>query len=180
MLPACSDDEFGILPPAAEPYRATLAEVRARFVDEAPEDQRYKRGLIATVLEVHLAVIRSLFKDHHPVIWLNGGFTTHKRWKAPSDADIAVLVPAGAYQRALIDRARPLWTLSNVTAQLGDGGPIVVTDALHTGLGLTDAYVINADVPAQVETWRRTWSRVSGPDGNIVNGMRKGFVEVIG
>jgi len=124
-------------------------------------------------------MIRSLFKGHSPVIWLDGGFVTHKQWKAPRDADIAVLIPASAYDRANMDRARPLWTLSNVTAQLGDGGPSVVTDALHTGLGLTDAYVVNADVPAQVERWKRTWSKVRGADGHIVEGMRKGFVEVI-
>lgn len=179
MLPTCSGDEFGILPPSDQPYRATLAELRTRFVEEAPEDQRHKRGLILTVLDIHITLVRSLFQGYDPVIWLNGGFVTHKRWKAPRDADIAVLIPSGAYERATIDRARPLWSLANVTAQLGDGGPILVTEALHTGLGLTDAYVVNADVPAQVEKWKRTWSRVRGSDGNIIGGMRKGFVEVI-
>jgi hypothetical protein len=45
--------------------------------------------------------------------------------------------------------------------------------------GLTDALVVNRDNPYAVERQRRWWSRVIGPDGEIIDGATKGFVEVI-
>lgn len=181
MLPPCSDDDFGILPASNQPHQATLAEIRQRFVDEAPIGQE-RRALIADVLEVHVAMIRRLFAGVGIRIWLDGGFITHKRWKEPRDADLVVLVPGSEVARADLDAAAPLWTLSNVRAARGAaaGGRVIVTPKLHTGLGLTDAYVAVADTPIQVENWRRRWSTVKGPDGHEVAGMAKGFVEVIG
>lgn len=176
-LPPCSDDEYGILPPADRPHPATLSEIWQRFVAEAPEGQQRRRGDIHTVLSVHISAVRRLFTN--PTIWLNGGFVTHKRWKAPRDADLVVIVNAGEFDRADKESALPLWTLADVTAQRGTGGPILVTPKLHTGLGYTDAYVVRSDRPAQVEGWRRRWSQVTGPDKQIVAGMQKGFVEVI-
>ncbi|MDV7195780.1 DUF6932 family protein [Mycolicibacterium fortuitum] len=181
MLPPCSDDEFGVLPASTQPHQATLAEIRQRFVQEAPVG-RERRALIADVLEVHIALIRRLFSGVDIRIWLDGGFITHKRWKEPRDADLVVLVPGAELERADRDAAAPLWTMANVQAARGaaDNGRVIVTPKLHTGLGLTDAYVAVADTPIQVENWRRRWSTVKGPDGHEVAGMAKGFVEVIG
>lgn len=178
-LPPCSNDDFGILPAANEPHPATLNELRDRFVEEAPETQRDRRLLIHSALTLHIAMVRRYFKDFPIRIWLNGGFITHKTWKAPRDADFAVLVPPDAIRYADRDAAVPLWTLSDVSAHRGQGGPQIVTRKLHTALGLTDAYVVNAHNSAAVEIQRRVWSKVTGPDKNTVEGMEKGFVEVI-
>lgn len=177
MLPPCSDDKFGVLPASPTPHLATLSEIRARFVDEAPEDQRERRELIADALALHVALVRRLFDE--PTIWLNGGFCTHKTWRVPRDADLLVLIPSSEMPLADRDVAIPLWTLANVTAQRGGDGPTIVTPKLHTGLGLTDAYVVRSDRAVQVERWRRRWSAVTGPDGTIIEGKAKGFVEVI-
>nr|WP_229480316.1 hypothetical protein [Mycolicibacterium mageritense] len=155
-----------------------MAEVRQRFVDEAPTG-RDRRALIADVLGVHVALIRRLFDDADIRIWLDGGFITHKRWKAPRDADLVVLVPGVHIAKADQGPAIPLWTLADVHALRGARGSTIVTPKLHTGLGLTDAYVAASDLPAQVDSWRRRWSTVNGPDGREVAGMSKGFVEVV-
>ncbi|WIC40248.1 hypothetical protein SEA_HOLLIDAY_53 [Gordonia phage Holliday] len=176
-LPPCSEDDYGILPAAPQPYLATLEEVRQRFVTEAPHHCE-RRERIADMLDIHVAMLRRLFRGEQIRIWVNGGFITHKTWP-PRDADIAVLVPTAALPKADKDAALPLWTLGRVTAQRGGSGPEVVTDKLHTGLGLTDAYVVSADRPNQVESWRRRWSAVKDESGAIVPAMTKGFVEVI-
>lgn len=178
MLPACGDDEYGLLPPSLKPYPATLDELQERFVNEAPESQRDRRALVYTALSLHVTMIRRLFRGKVRV-WVNGGFVTHKQWKAPRDADLVAIVDPEAFAQANSDPAFPLWTLADVTARRGAGGPTLVTPKLHTGFGLTDAYVVRADRPAQVESWRRNWASVTGPNGQTVEGVAKGFVEVV-
>lgn len=158
-------------------HHATLAEVRERFVTEAPEATRARRDMIFRGVELHIERVLLAFKDSNVRVWLNGGFVSHKPWGPPGDADIAFLVPAAVYSRVTSDKALPLWTLAEVTAKLADGRP-VVTSKLHTCLGLTEGYAVNADNPNSVELQRRTWSRVKGPDDEIIDGAVKGFVEV--
>ncbi len=113
----------------------------------------------------------------HPVrVWLDGSFVTHKPWAPPNDADLAFLVPGSLYSRVTSPKALPLWTLADVRAKIGTAD--VATDKLHTCLGLTEGYAVNADNPLAVERQRRTWAKVKGPDGKIVEGVVKGFVEV--
>jgi uncharacterized protein DUF6932 len=175
MLPRCVG-EHGTLPPGI--HRATLGEVGARFVDEAPVHTRERRGLILDAMRIHVTLVRALFYRHEITIWLNGGFCTHKEHK-PRDGDFACLVPGDALEEVHRDAALPLWTLGSVTGTLGHSDLVVQTGKLHCMGGLTDALVVNRDNPYAVERQRRLWSRVTGPDGEIIVGATKGFVEVI-
>jgi hypothetical protein len=159
-------------------HPATLDEVRTRFVDDAPGHTRERRGLILDAMRIHITLVRRLFYRHEITIWLSGGFCTHKDDR-PRDGDIACLVPAHALEEAHRDAALPLWTLGSVTGTLGQGDLVVQTGKLHCMGGLTDALVVNRDNPYAVERQRRWWSRVIGPDGEIIDGVTKGFVEVI-
>jgi hypothetical protein len=175
MLPHCVG-ERGTLPPGI--HRATLDEVRTRFVDDAPDHTRERRGLILDAMRIHITLVRRLFYRHQITIWLNGGFCTHKDDK-PRDGDFACLVPAHALEEVHRDAALPLWTLGSVTGTLGHSDMVVRTEKLHPMGGLTDALVVNRDNPYAVERQRRLWSRVTSPNGEIINGAAKGFVEVI-
>lgn len=172
MLPPC-EGEFGVLPEGI--HVCDLDEVHKRFVAEAPESTRERRELIFDALDLHLRMLRRLFRGHPLRVWLNGGFTTHKG-KPPRDVDLLCIVPPDAISKAARDGAHPLWTLSDVTANRG--GTTVVTSKLYTMGGLTDAYVERSDRVYAIEAMRRDWSRFKDADGNIVEGITKGFVEV--
>jgi hypothetical protein len=159
-------------------YPATLAEVRQRFVDQAPESTRERRTLIFEALDLHLKVVKRLFTGHDISIWLDGGFVTHKPMP-PRDADIACLVPGAALSVAQREAALPLWTLADVTARWGGSGPVISTAKLHTLGGLTDAFVVNRDNVSNVELARRQFSQVLGSDRMEIASLEKGFVEVI-
>jgi hypothetical protein len=175
MLPRCVG-EHGTLP--AGVHRATLDEVAVRFVDDAPDHTRQRRRLILDAMRIHITLVRALFYRHEITIWLGGGFCTHKE-DSPGDGDFACLVPAQALEEVHGDAALPLWTLGSVTGTLGHSELVVQTDKLHCMGGLTDALVVNRDNPYAVERQRRWWSRIIGPDGEIIDGATKGFVEVI-
>nr|WP_209447713.1 hypothetical protein [Rhodococcus qingshengii] len=152
--------------------------MRTRFVDEAPEATRERRELIFDAVQLHIKLLRRLFRGHPVRLWINGGFTTHKAW-TPRDADLAVIVPPEAYSKAEKDVALPLWTLSDVEATRGTKGIRVVTPKMHTMGGLTDAYVFRSDRPHAIELIRRDWSLVKTKDGTTVPGQAKGIVEVL-
>ncbi|MGL4304786.1 MAG: hypothetical protein ACRCSF_01405, partial [Mycobacteriaceae bacterium] len=104
---------------------------------------------------------------------------THKKAR-PRDADIVFLAPGAVIkEKATKEPALPLWTLSNVTAHIGTTKAQNVTSKLHTGFGLTDAYIVDSESPITVELWRRKWSQVKGSDGTMLVGLRKGFLEVV-
>ncbi|MEM6110471.1 hypothetical protein AAHS21_30275 [Mycobacterium sp. 050272] len=129
-------------------------------------------------MRIHIALVRRLLYRHEITIWLSGGFCTHKE-NTPGDGDFACLVPAHALEEAHRDAALPLWTLGSVTGTLGRSDLVVQTEKLHCMGGLTDALVVNRDNPYAVERQRRWWSRVIGADGETIDGVTKGFVEVI-
>lgn len=175
-LPECSG-EFAALPPGI--HRASLADIHARFVKDAPLDSRERREQIFRAAELHISEVIRVFDGNHIRVWWGGSFITWKPWGTPSDADLAFLVPVTTRDRVIDERSLPLWTLGNVSGVLGANGPQFSTMKLQTGFGLTEGYVVNADNPAQIEIMRRQWSRVKGPDGEIIDGVQKGFVEVI-
>lgn len=105
--------------------------------------------------------------------WINGGFATHKSWAAPDDADIVAIVPLRKYKLCLEDKMLPLSTLQHVTAR----APNINTAKLHSFGGLLDTFFI-PDMPAQLRTWDDTWSKVKGSDNKIIQGKRKGYLEV--
>ncbi len=54
--------EHGTLP--AGIHRATLGEVGARFVEDAPDHTRERRGLILDAMRIHITLVRRLFYRH--------------------------------------------------------------------------------------------------------------------
>jgi hypothetical protein len=177
-LPDCGTDEYGLLPPSSAPYPATLDEIRQRFVAEAPEATRDRRERIFTALNLHIGELRRAFATR-PRFWLSGGFVTHKTWN-PRDADIFVIASSpDEIARASREPMVPLWTLSGVTARIGANGREVDSPKLHTCLGLTDACVVDGSDPWAVELQRRFCGNVKASNGDILEGVEKGFVEVI-
>jgi hypothetical protein len=159
----------GFLDPSAAPCRATLEEVRDLFVDQAPFKPR--RELIFRALHLFTDLVWAVTPDAR--LWINGGFATHKKWAEPEDADVVVIVPIKQYKLYLEDAKLPLSTLQDVSAQQ----PNVHTQKLHPFGGLLDTFFI-PDLPAQLRAWDDTWSKVKGPDGKIIAGKRKGYLEV--
>ncbi|MBV7302913.1 hypothetical protein [Corynebacterium sp. TAE3-ERU2] len=151
--------------------------MRRRFVEEAPEQQRQRREIQWTLFEIHHFLVRLLFNGHSVRVWLDGGFLTHKDWARPSDIDVVYLVPVEVFDRALSERGLALWTLHDVHAKLGRGGPSEEIEVLRPGFGFIDAYIA-PDTPVNRATWADQWSTVKGPDGHVTED-RKGFVEVI-
>lgn len=109
-LPALSAD--GLLPAAASPYLTDMSELRDIFVARAPAF-REERARIFLALELHL----DLAREHVGVgtrAWIDGGFITHKRWAAPHDADVALVIsPTATFT---LDAVLPLLTLKDVSA----------------------------------------------------------------
>ncbi|MFJ8073825.1 hypothetical protein ACIQ7Q_07785 [Streptomyces sp. NPDC096176] len=44
--------------------------------------------------------------------------------------------------------------------------------------GLIDSFPVVAGIPEQEEYWDATWSKVKGPDGELITGAVKGYLEV--
>ncbi|MGN7222381.1 DUF6932 family protein [Curtobacterium flaccumfaciens] len=166
-------DDRGLLPPATHPYETTLDELHQRFVVEAPFREQRQRVFDA------LSLYASLVWDSLPTarLRIDGGFITHKTWAAPKDADVVVVydrpTPSGGLSAVV--RA-PLFTMSNLTAVVSDQS--VTLDKAPVMGGLIDAYPAPADKPAGLAYWDRLWSNVTGPGKTLLDGERKGYVEV--
>lgn len=166
------------LPESDKPWAATMDDVRSVFVDQGPESQRSARDLRLRALELHAEVVGKLFHGDPIRMWVNGGFLTHKDWRSPADVDVVYLVPPEQIGKATKHRALPLWTLSKASGIIGGEGGADFNDAtIKPGFGFVDAYIA-ADTPLMRKYWSLQWSTVKGPDGNIIDGRRKGFVEV--
>ncbi|MBG6218941.1 hypothetical protein IWX75_003429 [Arthrobacter sp. CAN_A6] len=127
--------------------------------------------MIFRALHLFIDVVWETIPDAR--FWIDGGFTTHKTWAAPEDADIVAIVPVKKFKLCLTESMLPLSTLQHVTA----GQPNTHTAKLHTFGGLLDTFFI-PDLPAHLRTWDDTWSKVKGSDQKIVPGKRKGYIEV--
>ena len=166
------------LPESDRPWAATWADLRSVFVDQGPQSQWSARDLRLRALELHAEVVGTLFRGVEVRMWVNGGFLTHKDWRPPADIDVVYLVPPEQIVKATKRRALPLWTLSKASGIIGGEGGADFNDAtIKPGFGFVDAYIA-ADTPLMRKYWFRQWSTVKGPDGNIIEGRRKGFVEV--
>lgn len=167
-LPALTAD--GLLPAAASPYLTDMNELREIFVDRAPAF-RDERARVFLALGLHLGLAR----EHVGAgtrAWIDGGFITHKRWAAPHDADVALVIsPTATFT---LDAVLPLLTLKDVSAD----EPRLGTARLQPMGGLVDAFLV-PDQPAALASWHDTWSSVKDATGVIVPGRRKGYVEVI-
>lgn len=88
MIPQLTDQ--GLLPLGV--HEATLDEVHKVFVDGAPFEPDRRR--IFAALEIYAGMLWTELPS--AVLWVNGGFVTHKQWAPPADVDVAVLVPPPA------------------------------------------------------------------------------------
>jgi hypothetical protein len=167
VIPAC-DGDYATLPPGT--HQASLDEIYQSFVVEAPF--RPRRELIHQAIVLYTSLVKSAFSDAR--IWIDGGFVTHKPWAEPEDADIVVVVPLEEYVAKANDpRWFPLWTFLNATSS----EPPRWTEKLHPMGGLLDTFLV-PDVEAVLGIWDQRWSSVNGPDGNLVPGVTKGYLEV--
>lgn len=131
-----------------------------------------ERAQIFRALELHIELV--LERVPGTKLWLNGGFVTHKDWGAPHDADLAYFVPLAQALRARQPDMLNLWTSQGVSVVK----PRIDADRVQPMGGLVDAF-FTVEMPAQVEIWHNTWSKVKGADGILIPGKKKGFVEVI-
>lgn len=179
-LPNC-EGEHHCLPYRDNPYRATLDEIEEHFVDAAPEEARFRRGLIMRALRLFCDITTKIAENQNVTldILINGGFTTWKE-APPRDVDVAVFIPPASFAHFTKEPLLPLWTLSDASATLGgDGGLKVASADLIPGFGLTDCYVA-PDLPAARQRWHNNWSAVRHPETReIVEGAKKGYVEVV-
>ena len=102
-------DGRGMLPPASNPYGATLNELYETFVEQAPF--RPRRELIFRALSLYAELVWQ--ESPEARLWIDGGFATHKVWEAPEDADVVVIVPLRDYRKFIFtDSLMPLHTCS--------------------------------------------------------------------
>jgi hypothetical protein len=163
MLPAVQGD-YGLLPASDTPHRATLEEVFELFVLGAPYAERRKQ-----LWEVFPAYVRNV-KAYFPTcrILLDGGFTTHKHWEAPDDIDVSIGVDPVQYN-ALQD-----WERAQVFNSVSATGSKVRVMG-----GMIDASRFHLANPDRWAKWHDDWSSVRAPDRSIVDGLKKGYVEVM-
>lgn len=168
MIPACSG-KHATLPPGT--HKATLDEIYQAFVVDAPF--RPRRELIHQAIVLYSSLVQSAFSSAR--LWIDGGFVTQKPWAAPEDADIVVVVPMEEYVAKVNDpRWFPLWTFLNATSS----EPSRWTEKLHPMGGLLDTFLM-PDVEDALGIWDLRWSSVNGPNGELVPGAVKGYLEVI-
>lgn len=150
----------GRLPVGRHP--AGLKDVRIRFVDQAPF--REKRERIFAALELYAENVWSLLPTAK--LWLDGGFVTHKSWE-PKDVDVVILARPSEAGLLEEDQLLPFLTLP------GPGG----TKIQPMG-GLVDGFLVLRGNANEIPYWQDFWATVVDQDKNVVEGARKGYVEV--
>ena len=166
VIPALT--QSGLLPPGRHP--ATMAEIKDFFVEQAPNVDRRRR--IFRAFELYAEVIGDVLE--RGTFWVDGGFCSHKS-APPEDIDLAVLIdPALPLTDKDHERLVPLFTLQEVQS----GMPQAWADRVQPMGGLIDSFAVMAGVAAQEEYWHETWSKVKGPDGQLIPGAVKGYLEV--
>jgi Family of unknown function (DUF6932) len=166
VIPALT--EGGLLPPGR--HAATFAEIKELFVERAPHAERRRR--IFRAFELYADMVQDVLE--RGTFWVDGGFCSHKA-APPEDLDLAVFIdPALPLTDKDHERLIPLFTLQGVQA----GQPAVWANRVQPMGGLIDSFPVVAGVPEQKEYWDATRSRVKGPDGQLVPGAVKGYLEV--
>ena len=167
------DTATGLLPPADEPYRATLAQLHEIFVENAPH--RARRQLIFDALALYARLIWAIYPDAK--LRIDGGFITHKTWAPPGDVDVAVVCPTiSAQQRDAATRAGLFSILgASGTVHRRAVGPI---EKLHPMGGLVESFYVPAKDHAYREFFEDYWSTETDRNKKPT-GRRKGYVEVV-
>jgi hypothetical protein len=167
-LPAL-DPILGTLPPSPLPYRVTMSDVHSLFVASAPFKERRERLFRA------FALYAETIWTEIPgaLLWIDGGFITHKSWEEPHDVDVAIIaddVPAESKRRlatqGLLTFDDTSGTINSKQLQIGKLAPFG---------GMIDSYLASSKTAS---VYRIQWSRVRGPDGQIIPNASKGFLEV--
>lgn len=158
--------EMGLLPPGRHP--ASMAEVEGRFVLEAPFSG--ERAIIAQSLNTWMMLVEQLVPVSR--YWIDGGFVTHKTWAAPSDVDVTIICQEADLARLGEDGYERLRRL--LTEVRPDGTRIKPMD------GRVDAFLTTRSGPdANVPYWMSWWANVRAENGTILDGLTKGYLEVI-
>ncbi len=151
-----------------------MAEVESAFVIGAPNGAA-RHDLFAH-LRVWVDLAVQVFDSGR--LWIDGGFVTHKA-APPHDVDV-VLLPdnADSAMTALRhdERAYALLTLQDVFFVTPSPGGTL--RRLQPVGGTMDAFLADPRDNVQMAAWHDLWSSVKGPDGHIIGGQRKGYVEV--
>lgn len=165
------DPFLGTLPPNQFPYRVTLADVHDVFVVRAPFRERREQLFMA--LSLYSSAIWDLLPDAR--LWVDGGFTTHKDWASPSDVDVAVIADKVDNVTKGTLASMGLFTMTEVSGKANE----LLLPQMHKLLpfgGMIDSYFTTT---AHSYFYKQLWSQVKGPDGKIIEGASKGFLEVI-
>ncbi|MEU6387020.1 hypothetical protein ABZ847_26070 [Streptomyces bauhiniae] len=160
----------GMLPVGRHP--ATLEEVRDTFVVRAPHAGRRQR--LYSALELYVELVRDLLP--RATLWVDGGFCTHKP-TPPKDIDLVLFASRRLVQHFDQEewtRMNQLLTLQNLTAQ----SPPTLAGRIQPMGGLIDAFLAEEGNQADIDLWDHNWSLVKGDDGKIIEGERKGYLEV--
>ncbi|MFF9885787.1 DUF6932 family protein [Streptomyces eurythermus] len=160
----------GMLPVGRHP--ATLEEIHDVFVANAPHAGHRQR--LYSALELYVGLVRDLLP--RATLWVDGGFCTHKP-TPPKDIDLVLFASRRLVQHFDQEewtRMSQLLTLQNLTAQ----APPTMAGRIQPMGGLIDAFLAEEGNPDDVALWDHNWSLVRGDDGKIVEGERKGYLEV--
>ncbi|MBT9273618.1 hypothetical protein KMZ32_05960 [Phycicoccus sp. MAQZ13P-2] len=111
-------------------------------------------------------------------VWINGGFVTHKP-DPPKDVDVAFLPSAPLDVDAAIKTGTAFQLLTVQDLLFSHPAPGGHLQRLQPVGGLVDAFLADTRNPTDAQIWFDIWSSVKGPDGEIIGGVRKGFLEVI-
>jgi len=169
MIPEIQRD--GLLPDGR--HVATLDEIRQIFVEEAPFSS--ERRLILTGLQLHLSLMREMFSAG--AAWINGGFVTRKTWSAPKDVDIIYVLSAAEINALDAESAARLASLLTLQGVSSAAPPIKAMRVQPMG-GLLDAFLVVEEEVDQQIYWDRIWGTVMAAGGVVVDGVRKGYLEV--
>ncbi|MFC9019298.1 DUF6932 family protein, partial [Streptomyces albidoflavus] len=159
----------GMLPVGRHP--ATLEEIHDVFVARAPHPTHRQR--LYSALELYVSLVRDLLP--HATLWVDGGFCTHKA-APPADIDLVLFASRRLVQhfdQERWTRMNQLITLQHLTAMK----PHTIEQRVQPMGGLIDAFLAEEGNPDEIALWDHNWSLVK-IDGKIVDGERKGYLEV--
>ncbi len=138
-------------------------DLRLRFVDGAPHSTR--RDTLLQAFELYAEQVWEILPEAR--LWVDGGFVTHKAWE-PKDIDVVILVSHSDVVG--VDQSR-LFPPSD-----SDGGE---WDTNPTHGRVVDGFIADRNDPAVTRYWSDFWSTVTDESKEPVEGVRKGYVEVI-
>lgn len=165
-LPAWDDE--GLLPSGA--HAAELPDVYDRCVLDAP--CREHREMLFGALTTYLRLLKTIIPAGRA--WIDGSFCTRVP-HPPADIDMAIHPADWTALQDISQEAKgrlyALLTLQDVAVMQ----PAIYLSRLQPVGGMVDAFLCH---PGAEGYWHGLWSRVRKPNGSVVAGQEKGYVEV--